>query len=144
MDYTLEQIDAACNKANMAVYELASIMASLGSASRKPETIQVGDSLFAVHKELAALTRQIEMKNNTVRRQKPQGVPMNKQQAQAWVARNCAFAKKNDKTVSEDKFKRCKEEVKENSPGVNEYAVCTDSMGGQPASYHKKKGEDKK
>ena len=52
---------------------------------------------------------------------------------------------KNTKTVSEEKFKRCKEEVKEKSPGVNEYAVCTESMGGQPASYHKKKkGKDDK
>jgi len=48
-------------------------------------------------------------------------------------------AKKNTKTVPEDKFKSCKEQVKEKSPGVNEYAVCTDSLGGQPASYHKKK-----
>ena len=50
--------------------------------------------------------------------------------------------KKNTKTVSEEKFVSCKEQVKEKSPGVNEYAVCTDSLGGQPASYHAKK--DKK
>jgi hypothetical protein len=48
-------------------------------------------------------------------------------------------AKKNTKTVPEEKFKSCKEQVKKNSPDVNEYAVCTDSLGGQPASYHKKK-----
>lgn len=48
-----------------------------------------------------------------------------------------AKKKKNTKNVSEDKFVRCKEHVKETSPDANEYAVCTDSMGGQPESYHK-------
>jgi hypothetical protein len=47
------------------------------------------------------------------------------------------LAAKNDKVVDEDKFVRCKEHVKDSNPGANEYAICTDSLGGQPESYHK-------
>jgi ribosomal protein L37E len=48
------------------------------------------------------------------------------------------------KKVPEEKFKSCKEDVRENSPDLpegSEYGICTKSLGGQPASYHKKKKE---
>jgi len=50
-------------------------------------------------------------------------------------------AKKYKKTVPEDKFVSCKEQVREKSPDLPdgaEYGICTKSLGGQPASYHKK------
>ena len=62
-------------------------------------------------------------------------------QASSWSIKEAKY----NKTVPEEKFKSCKEQVKKDSPEVNEYAVCTKSLGGQPASYHKKKDkEDKK
>jgi len=54
-------------------------------------------------------------------------------------------AKKYKKVVPEEKFKKCKEKVLENSPDLPEnaeYGICTKSLGGQPASYHKKKKEE--
>jgi hypothetical protein len=38
------------------------------------------------------------------------------------------LAKATPKGVDEDKYKRCKQEVKKKSPNVNEYAVCTASL----------------
>lgn len=53
---------------------------------------------------------------------------------------NIVTAKTYDKTVPEEKFKRCKEKVRENSPDLPEgaeYGICTKQLGGQPASYQK-------
>jgi hypothetical protein len=37
--------------------------------------------------------------------------------------------KKKDKDIHKEKWKRCVKKVKKNSPDVNPYAVCTDSIG---------------
>lgn len=80
------------------------------------------------------------------------GVNPPKEKKEPWPPKDTPFdgpkkasfnrAAKNDKTVSEDKFKRCKEHVRDGQPDLDEgseYAICTDSLHGQPASYHKKK-----
>lgn len=43
------------------------------------------------------------------------------------------------KGVDEEKYKRCKEDVKEQSPGVNEYAVCAASLQGKTKRPEMKK-----
>lgn len=52
--------------------------------------------------------------------------------------------KKKDKDIHKEKWKRCVKKVKKNSPDVNPYAVCTDSIGYEGSikkKHRQKEGE---